>query len=444
MSIDQIEARDHALIADATKLRFFPLVVQRGEGALLYDPEGREYIDFTAGWAVANAGYSHPLFKQRIAEQLDRVTFAGLISGINEPALDLAERLIALMPGDFAKKCWFGFCGSDANETVGRLLPLATGRRRVISFTGSYHGFTAGSIALSGHKALAGFPGSAHVIKLPYPYPYRPAYGEAAEESGRTVLDFLENFVFKQMTPPDDVAGVIVEAIQSDGGDIVPPPDFLPRLADICQRHGIYLILDEVKIGMGRTGRMFGFEHSGVVPDVVVLGKSLGGGVPLSAVVARRELLDAGTSLALFTAVGNATSCAGGLATLDIIAADNLREQAAENGAYLREKLTALMAKHALIGEVRGQGMIVGVELVKDRATKEPATAETAKVVYRACELGLLVYYVGTFSNVLEITPPLVITRADIDRGVAILDQALSDAVAGRVDEAKVGQYAGW
>jgi 4-aminobutyrate aminotransferase len=439
-----LEALDDQLIADAIKIRFYPLSVAEGRGVRLRDVEGRAFLDLTAGWAVANTGYDHPHIKRRIHEQLERTTFAGLVSGMHPQAVELAERLIALTPGDFAKKCWFGFCGSDANETVARLLPMATGRKRFISFTGSYHGFTAASMALSGHPAFAGFVSGGSVIKLPYPNPYRPLFDEPPAETGARVLDYLEGFVFRQMCSPDDVAGVIVEAVQSDGGDIVPPGDFLPRLSAICQRHGIHLILDEVKIGMGRTGRLFGFEHAGIVPDVVVLGKAVGGGLPLSAVIARRELLDVGSALALFTGAGNALSCVGGLATLEALHQDDLVTRAGEVGAYLGAKLRALAGSHPLIGDVRGVGLIHGVELVSDRAAKTPAKRETAKVAYRAYQLGLLVYYVGVFSNVLELTPPLILTRADVDEAVALLDQALTDVEAGRVSDEEVARYAGW
>ncbi len=440
----QAEAADKRMIADAIKLRFFPLVIASGEGVYLTDVDGKRYLDFSAGWALANAGYSHPTFKRYISEQLERTTFAGLISSLNEPALELANRLIALMPGDFEKKAWFGFCGSDANETVGRLLPIATGRNRMISFTGSYHGFTAGSMAMSGHVAFSGFVGSNQTIKIPFPNPYRPVFGEAGEQSGQKALDYLENYILKQVVSPDDVAGIIVEAAQSDGGVVVPPPDFLPGLEAICRRHGIYLVLDEVKIGMGRTGKMFAFEHSGVTPDAVVLGKSLGGGMPLSAVVARSELLDAGTSMALFTAAGNANSCTGGLATLAIIDEDDLITRSERVGNYLAQRLHELKDKHPIIGDVRGMGLFQGVELVTDRETREPASREAAKITYRAYELGLLFYYVGAFSNILEITPPLIIDERQIDEGIAILDQAISDVVAGKVSDEAIAAYAGW
>jgi 4-aminobutyrate aminotransferase len=240
------------------------------------------------------------------------------------------------------------------------------------------------------------------------------------------------------------VAGIIVEAVQSDGGDIVPPGHFLPMLEDVCRRHAIYLVVDEVKVGMGRTGEMFSFQHFGVTPDVVILGKSLGGGLPLSAVVARREILDVGPALAIFTTTGSALSCAAGLATIEAIEQDGLLDNARRMGAYLHDRLLALKEKHPLVGDVRGLGLIQGVELVSDRDTKQPASREAAKVVYRAFELGLLVFYVGMFSNVLEITPPLILTEAEADEGAAILDQALADVEAGQVSDETVARYAGW
>lgn len=435
---------DNKLIAEAIKLRFYPLAVESGEGCRLRDVEGKEYLDFTGGWALANTGYSHPHLKQAVTEQLNRTTFASLISGMHEPALRLAEKLVELVPGDFGKKVWFGLCGSDASETVGRLLPLATGKRRMVSFIGGYHGSTAASMAMSAHAAQTQFIGGGHVVKVPYPNPYRCPFGDEVTDCAEKAIRFLEDYIFKTICPPDDVAAVIVEAVQSDGGDVVPPPQFLPMLEDVCRRHDVYLVVDDVKIGMGRTGEMFSFQHFNVTPDAVILGKSLGGGLPLSAVVARQEILDVGPALAIFTSAGNGLSCAAGLATVEIIEGEGLVQNARQIGAYLHDKLRALQAKHPLVGDVRGLGLIQGVELVKDRETKEPASTAAAKVVYRAFELGLLVFYVGMYSNVLEITPPLILTEADADEGVAILDQALADVEAGRVNDETISRYAGW
>ncbi|MER3438332.1 MAG: aspartate aminotransferase family protein, partial [Chloroflexota bacterium] len=257
-------------------------------------------------------------------------------------------------------------------------------------------------------------------------------------------LDFLERYLFRTVCPPEEVAAVFVEAVQSDGGDIVPPPDFMPKLRQLCDRHGIFLVVDEIKVGMGRTGRWFAYEHGGVVADLVLLGKSLGGGLPLSAIVGRREILDAGTGLALFTTVGNATSCAAGLAAIEETERLGLMAHAAEVGRYLHERLTVRLGNLPIVGDVRGLGMIQGVELVTDRQTKEPNQPAAAKIVYRAWELGLIVYYAGLWGNVLEITPPLILTRDQVDEGVEILAQAIDDVLNGKVADDVVAEFAGW
>jgi 4-aminobutyrate aminotransferase len=232
--------------------------------------------------------------------------------------------------------------------------------------------------------------------------------------------------------------------VQSDGGDIVPPPRFLKGIETICRKHGIMLLIDEVKIGFGRSGHMFAFEHFGVVPDAVSLGKSMGGGMPISAVVGRRELLDVAPAINMYTMAGNPVVCAAALANLDEIDRLGLVAQAGRTGGYLLDRLRGLQRRHALIGDVRGLGMMLGLETVRDRETKEPADREMAKIVMRAFELGLVVFYGGIYSNVMEITPPLIITSAEVDEGVAILDQAIGEVEAGEVSDEALGEYAGW
>lgn len=436
--------RDEQLIAEALKIRYNPMVVERGEGVYLFDPSGKAYLDFGAGWSVAHLGYSNERVKAAIREQVEKSTFAGLVSGINQPALALAEKLIGLMPGDFAKKVWFGHAGSDATEAVQRLIRLATGKPRIVSFIGSWHGTTDAGMALSGHPTFASYLGGGHVTKVPYPNPYRNPFGDGSGEVVEQCLRFLEDFLFTTICPPSDVGAIFVEAVQSDGGDVVPPDDFLAKLRALCDRHGILLVVDDIKVGLGRTGRFFAYEHAGIAADLVLLGKAIGGGLPLSAIVGRQEILDAGTGVALFTTVGNATCCAAGLATVEEIERLELVEQAAANGEYLQERLREAVGCFDVVGDVRGRGLIQGVELVKDRRSKEPNQEVAAATVYRAWELGLILYYAGNWSSVLEITPPLILTRTDIDRGVDILRQALDDALHGRVDAAAVAQFAGW
>jgi 4-aminobutyrate aminotransferase len=443
IAVTKAVARDRRFIADALKIRYVPFVAERGDGPYLIDADGRRYLDFGAGWALANLGYSNEHVRAAIAQQLARTTYAGLVSSINLPAVALAEKLTRLVPGDFDKKVWFGLSGSDASEAAQRLVLRATGKRRLISFIGSWHGTTEATMALSAHPSLTTL-GGAHVTKVPYPNPYRNPFGDGTGQVTDQCLNFLERYLFRTVCPPEEVAAVFVEAVQSDGGDIVPPPDFMPKLRQLCDRHGILLVVDEIKVGMGRTGRWFAYEHGGVVADLVLLGKSLGGGLPLSAIVGRREILDAGTGLALFTTVGNATSCAAGLAAIEETERLGLVAHAGEVGRYLHERLTARLGDFPIVGDVRGLGMIQGVELVTDRQTKEPNQPAAAKIVYRAWELGLIVYYAGLWGNVLEITPPLILTRDQVDEGVEILAQAIDDVLNGKVADDVVAEFAGW
>lgn len=445
VSVQSVLDLDARYVADAIKIRYVPFALSHGEGARLFDVDGKGYLDFAAGWALAGLGYSNQRVRDAIKRQVDRTTFGGLLSGANIPAAELAERLVSLVPGDFEKKVWYGLSGSDAAEAATRLILKSTGRRRFVSFVGSWHGTHDGTMALSAHPSLNEIIGGANVIKIPYPNPYRNPFGD--DTPGNMTdrcLDYLENYLFKQLYPADDVAAIFAEAVQADGGDIVPPPDFLPKLRALCDRHGILLVMDEIKIGMGRTGRWFGYEHGGVAADVVLLGKSLGGGMPLSAIVARKEILDAASGVAVFTASGNATSCAAGLAVIEEIEAEGLVQRSMENGVYLGQCMREALSRHEIVGDLRNLGMIGGVELVTDRASKEPNSAAAAKVVYRAWELGLIIYYAGMWGNALEITPPLILSREEIDEGISILDQAIEDVLAGKVSDEAVAQFAGW
>jgi len=303
---------------------------------------------------------------------------------------------------------------------------------------------TDAGLALSAHPAFSDVIGGGHVTKIPYPNPYRNPFGAGSGHVVDQCLRFLEEYLFATICPPGNVAAIFVETVQSDGGDIVPPADFLPKVRALCDRHGILLVVDDVKIGLGRTGRMFSYEHAAIEADLVILGKALGGGLPLSAIVGRAEILDAGTGIALFTTAGNATCCAAGLATLEEIERAGLLERAAVNGRYLHDQLGRLLDQYEIVGDVRGLGLIQGVELVEDRVGKAPNRAAAAAVVYRAWELGLILYYAGNWANVLEITPPLIISRDEIDMGVSMLERAIGDVVGGRVDLDAVGRFAGW
>jgi 4-aminobutyrate aminotransferase len=426
------------------KIRFYPFVVARAEGVRLWDPDGNEYLDFIAGGGVMQTGYRHPRVRKAILEELDRSWSNMHCCYPNSRAVELAERLCALLPGDFPKKAWFGTTGSDANDCLARLVPMAAGRRRMISYVGAYHGQTTGSAILSGHSAQAKVVGGGNVTKVPYPYPYRCSWGPCDPEGcSLKCLKFVEDFALGAVSPAEDTAAIIMEAVQSDGGDIVPPANYIPALRELCDRYGIWLLFDEVKTGLGRTGKAFAFEHYGVEADGVSLAKPLGGGLPLSAVVARQEILDV-DAFNLYTLGGSPVPCAASLATLQVIEEEDLAGNAASMGDRLLDGLQVLQRQHPIIGDVRGKGLILGVELVQDRDTRAPAAREAARLVYRCFELGLLVIYCGLQGNVIEMTPPLTISERDVDEALSILDQALSDVEAGRFDDTKLAPYAGW
>src|SRR5699024_61252 len=294
--------------------------------------------------------------------------------------VQLAQKLISLFTGDFDNKVCFGHSCSDANECISKLIPMSKSKPRMLSFIGGYHGQTYGSMSLSGHPAQSGFISNGNVMKIPYPNPYRPPFGLSEEDISKGVIDFIEQEIFNTVSPPENTAGIVVEGIQSDGGLVVPPDDFLPQLQKLCVENNIYLIMDEVKIGLGRTGKWFSFEHLDVEPDAVVLGKPLGGGLPISSVIAKKEILDAGTANHMFTASGNPVSAASALETMSIIEENQLMQNANSIGDYFKSQLSLLQEKYEIIGDIRGKGLVIGVELVKDRISKTPATKETALI----------------------------------------------------------------
>ncbi len=432
--------RDARTMSRLQKLRFFPLAVKGGKGSYLHSEDGRRLLDLSASWGAASLGHAHPALRAAVDRALSDQAGASILSAINEPAVSLGERLLEITPGSGDRRVWLGHSGSDANETIARAAVAATGRPRIVSFKGAYHGGTAGSMAISAHSVQEHAAKAEGLVALPYPDPYRP-YGD--DPSGQAVVRLLEQH-FATDCPPEQVAAFFIEPIQSDGGLIVPPPGVMRALCELCAKHGILTVADEVKVGLGRSGAMHCFGHEEIAPDFVTFGKGLGGGLPLSAVVGPAEVLDFAATFSMQTLHGNPVSAAAGHAVLDTIAAEGLAENAGRVGAALQKGLRALADRHALIGDVRGRGLAIGVELVRDRETREPAAKEAAKVVFRAHELGLVVYYVGMNSNVLELTPPLTLTEAEAEEAVAILGEALADVAAGRVPDAAVAPYEGW
>ena len=433
-----LRERDARVIADIARLRFSPLCLVGGSGNYLIEEGGRRLLDLSASFGPTILGNSHPAIAQAVAAACASMAGASLLAFPNENAVALAEDLLRITPGSDDRRVWFGHSGSDANDCAMRVLQAATGRSRFISFIGSYHGNLSGSMSISGHTAMTHTLPRAGLVLLPYPDPYRQDF------SPDQVLALLD-YQFATTCPPQQVAAVFIEPMLADGGLIVPPAGFLSALQQRCRRHGIQIVVDEVKVGLARSGRLHCFQHEQLEPDLVVFGKALGGGLPLSALIGPRAIMDHAPAFALQTTAGNPVTAAAGRAVLRAIVDEHLVERANQVGARLRQGLHDLGARHALVGDVRGRGLALGLELVSDRAarTAVPVTT-TAKVIYRAYQLGAVFFYVGLRANVLEFTPPLTLTEAQADAGVAIVDQALTDVGNGLVSDADVAPFMMW
>ncbi|MDP9138019.1 MAG: aspartate aminotransferase family protein [Pseudomonadota bacterium] len=425
-----LSERDRRSIGAVQKLRFFPVALTGGKGVRVLDEAGRSLLDLSAAWGSASLGYGHPRLVAALERAVRNPAGASILSSVTRPAIELAEALLERLPQHKNHKVVLGHSGSDVIESALRAIAAATGRSRFVSFAGAYHGGTSASMSISGHPVQAHASRHPGLALVPYP-------AGGSRPDGDAVYREIEE-LFATRVPPHEVGAFFIEPLQSDGGMLVPTPGFFARLAGLCARHGILTVCDEVKVGLARSGKLHCFEHEGFLPDVVCFGKGLGGGQPIAALVAPAPILDHATSFAMQTLHGNPLSATAGLAVLETIAAEGLARNAAEVGGYLMQRLTGLKARHEIIVDVRGRGLAVGIEL----AAAIPRAA--AQVVYRAFELGLIVYYVGVGSNVLELTPPLIFSNADVDEAIGILEQALGDVEAGRFDSSKLAAFAGW
>ncbi|MCO5084561.1 MAG: aspartate aminotransferase family protein [Rhizobiaceae bacterium] len=433
-----LRERDARVIAEIGRLRFSPLSLVGGKGNRLIEEGGRAVLDLSGSAGPAILGYDHPAIVEAVEKSVRDMAGASLLLYPNEPAVSLAEKLLEITPGQGERRVWFGHSGSDANDCAVRVLTAATGRPRFISFVGSYHGNLSGSMGISGHTAMTHTLPRPGILLLPYPDPYRPRF------SAEDVLAMLD-FQFETTCPPNQVAAVFIEPLMSDGGLIVPPPDFLKALQERCRRHGIMIVVDEVKVGLARSGLMHCFQHEGLEPDMVVFGKGIGGGLPLSAVVGPKAVMDHAPAFALQTTAGNPVATAAGNAVLKAIEDEGLIERSARIGTLFADALRALGDRHEIVGDVRGRGLAIGVDLVTDRATREPVPATTtAKIIYRGYQLGAAFTYVGLKANVLEFMPPLTLTEAEVAEGVSIVDRAMADVAAGLISDADVASFMMW
>ena len=415
-----------AKVVSPSYTRGYPFVMARGSGATVEDVDGNRFLDCAAGIAVNSTGHSHPDVVAAIVDQAQKFLHMSGTDFYYEPQVELAEAFNALAPFGGPKRSFFSNSGTEAIEAAIKLARYTTKRYGMIAFLGSFHGRTLGALALTSSKAIQrkGFgpmqPGTFHT---PYGNCYRCPVGLEPESCQAECLDFLEHQILVHLIAPDEVAGVVVEPIQGEGGYVVPEPKFHQRLREITKTHGILLIADEVQSGMGRTGKMFAIEHFGVEPDMVAVAKGVASGLPLGVTTARAEVMAWPPGSHASTFGGNPVSCAAALATIKLLR-DSLMRNASEVGAFMFDRLKELQQKHPIIGDVRGRGLMIGVELVRDRVTKERATTERDQVVEACFRRGLLV--LGAGKNAIRLSPPLVLTRAQAATACDILDQALA------------------
>jgi len=411
-----------------------PVFIERAEGAVIEDVDGNRFIDFAGGIGCLNAGHCAPDVVAALRRQIERFLHTCFMVTPYESYVKLAERLNALAPGDFPKKTILLNSGAEAVENAVKIARAYTRRPAVICFEDAFHGRTLLAMSLTSktHPYKAGFePFASDVHRIPYAYCYRCSYGLTYPSCGMHCGHHLED-TFARVVAAESVAAVIVEPVLGEGGFVAPPAEFLSTLHEICRRHGIVFIADEVQTGLGRTGRLFACEHFGVAPDLLVTAKSLGGGLPLAAVTGRAEIMDhTGPGSLGGTFGGNPLACEAALAVLDVMERDRLPERAAQLGERFAARARAWQARWPLIGDIRGVGAMQAMELVCSRETREPAADETKEIARYCYEHGLIVISAGSYSNVIRILMPLVITDEQFEEGLGVLESAFEAVVAG-------------
>lgn len=416
-----------AKVISPSYTRSYPLVAHKGRGMWIEDIDGNRFLDFTAGIAVTATGHCHPRVVKAAEKQLRSLIHMSGTDFYYEIQVRLAERLGKLAPGKGPKKVFFTNSGTESVEAAFKLARYKTGRERVIAFFGAFQGRTLGSLSLTGSKVIQKekfgplVPGVTHVE---YPYFYRMCRHEDPLRYGEECVRYIEEVLFKKTVPPEEVAAIIVEPIQGEGGYVVPPPTFHPKLRELTRKYGILLIADEVQSGIGRTGKMFAIEHWNVEPDIITLAKGIASGFPLGAMIARADIMDWEPGAHANTFGGNPVACAAALATLDLLE-EGLLKNAEQTGEYLIRSLEGLGREFPLIGDVRGIGFMSAIEIVKDRATRAAAPKIREQVIQDSFRKGLLLLPCGESS--IRFSPPLIASRKDVDLAIRILREVFKN-----------------
>jgi len=408
--------------------RYYPLVVESGRGCIVKDVDGNEYIDFNSGVACLNVGHNHPSVVQAIKNQCDKFLHYSITDFYYQETLSLAEELFKITPGGFQKRAHFGNSGTEAIETAIKLSKWHTRKHQFIAFIGAFHGRTCGSTALTASKPTQRrhyFPLLPGITHVPYPYCYRCAFGQSYPECNYLCIDFIDEQVLQKYAPPEDVAGFVFEPIQGEGGYVVPPPEYFQRLKKLADKYGLLLIADEVQSGIGRTGKWFAIDHWNVEPDILCSAKALASGLPLSATVTRARLMDweAGSHASTFG--GNPLACAAAMSVINVIKEEMLLENAERLGRYILKWLRELQEDLEIVGDVRGKGLMIGVEFVEDKDTRRPGSEQVREVMMRCWRQGVAAISCG--ASTLRLIPPLNITRELVDASLEIIGDVVKE-----------------
>lgn len=441
----QMVCQESEFIAPTARIPYYDLVLDHGEGAVLYDVDGNSYVDLLASASATNVGHCHPKVVKAITDQAQKLIHYTPAYLYHTPEIELVERLAKIAPGTSPKKVVFGNSGSDANDAIIKFARAYTGRQYIVSFQGAYHGSTYGSLTLSAislnmrRKMAPLLPGVYHI---PYPDSIHAGVDHLSEEEQaeyfmRPLIEMTENYL-----PADEIACIIMEPIAGDLGLIVPPQAYMDRLYAFCQEHGILFAVDEVNQGMGRTGTWWSIEHFGIEPDLMSVGKSIASGMPLSAVVGKAEIMDSLDFPAhLFTTSGNPVCCAASLATLDVIEEEGLIERSRTLGEYARKRFEEMAEKHPIMGPVHGKGLNLGIDIVEP-GTRKKCAKDALKVVYRAYDEGVVMICIA--NSILRFQPPLVITEEQLDFALDVLDRVIGEVESGEVPDSVVPEGKGW
>ncbi len=421
----ELAKRDERVISQSF-VRWYPLAIQSGKGCVIRDVDGNEYIDFNSGLVCLNVGHSHPRVVEAIKSQLDRFLHYSVTDFLYRQVVDVAEKLVKITPGAWEKKVFFGNSGAEAVEAGAKLARWHTRKQLYIAFTGAFHGRTFGGMSFTASKPVQRryfFPLVPGVTHVPYGYCYRCPFKLTYPDCRYWCVDFIDEQILQKYIPPEEVAAFIFEPIQGEGGYVVPPPEYFQRLKKLADKYGILMMDDEVQAGMGRTGKWFAIEHWGVEPDIMCIAKSIAAGMPLGAMVAKSSIMDWEGGSHASTFGGNPVSCAAASAVIDVIQDEGLRENAAKQGAYIMKRLFELKEESEIVGDVRGKGLMIGVELVEDKASKKSAPKKAEEVMTRSWKRGVAVITCG--KSTVRIVPPLIITRELVDSGLDIIEDTI-------------------